>query len=114
MRAISVRQPWASMIANGQKTIETRTWLTQYRGSLLIVASRRPRIEGLPAGQGLCICELLECRRMTKMDERAACCEIYAGACSWVLKSVCRIKPFEVQGKLGLYEVDDGLVQIVR
>ena len=40
MRALTVRQPWASLIACGAKTIETRSWKTSYRGSLLIHAGK--------------------------------------------------------------------------
>lgn len=41
MKAISIWQPWASAIAVGSKRIETRSWETSYRGSLLIHASKR-------------------------------------------------------------------------
>jgi len=40
VRALTVRQPWASLIACGAKTIETRSWKTSYRGSLLIHAGK--------------------------------------------------------------------------
>lgn len=30
MKALPVKQPWANMIATGEKTIETRTWPTDY------------------------------------------------------------------------------------
>lgn len=33
-KALSVKQPYASMIAQGSKTIETRNWPTEYRGDL--------------------------------------------------------------------------------
>lgn len=39
MPALSVRQPWAWLIAEGYKPIENRTWGTRYRGRLLIHAS---------------------------------------------------------------------------
>ena len=39
MKAISIKQPWASLIANGIKDIENRTWATKYRGKILIHAS---------------------------------------------------------------------------
>lgn len=32
--AISVRQPWAELILSGRKTIEIRSWVTDYRGQL--------------------------------------------------------------------------------
>ena len=39
MKALSVRQPWAYLIASEQKTIEVRSWQTDYRGKILITAS---------------------------------------------------------------------------
>lgn len=37
-RALTLHQPWASLIAVGAKTIETRSWSTKHRGRLLIHA----------------------------------------------------------------------------
>lgn len=39
MKALSIRQPWASLICRGTKDVENRTWKTKYRGKLLIHAS---------------------------------------------------------------------------
>lgn len=45
MKALTIRQPWASLIAHGVKTIETRSWSTEYRGPLAIHAGRaRPPV----------------------------------------------------------------------
>lgn len=38
MKAITLHQPWASLIALGVKTVETRSWNTNYRGTLAIHA----------------------------------------------------------------------------
>lgn len=38
MRALTLHQPWASLVALGVKTIETRSWSTKYRGPLAIHA----------------------------------------------------------------------------
>lgn len=38
MKVISIKQPWASLIAHGIKDIENRTWRTNYRGRILIHA----------------------------------------------------------------------------
>lgn len=38
--ALSVKQPWAYLVTTGQKTIELRTWATNFRGLLVIHASR--------------------------------------------------------------------------
>lgn len=40
--AISVKQPWAALIASGKKTVEVRRWPTAYRGPVLIHAARVP------------------------------------------------------------------------
>lgn len=39
MKALSIRQPWAWLIANGIKDIENRDWPTKFRGPVLIHAS---------------------------------------------------------------------------
>ncbi len=104
MKALSIKQPWANLIASGKKTIETRLWLTGYRGPLLIVSSKTPNIP--PAGYALAIAELVDCRPMTASDERAACCARYPGAFSWVLCDTRKIEIFPVRGKLGLYDVN--------
>jgi len=106
MRAISLHQPWASMIARGDKTIETRYWATSYRGDLLICSTKKPEYPGLPLGKALCIVQLMNCRRMTKADEKRAQCTIYSGAFAWELDNIRRIEPFAVRGSQGFYEVD--------
>ena len=40
MKAISLWEPWASLIRIGAKTYETRSWATSYRGPLLICAAK--------------------------------------------------------------------------
>ncbi len=41
IKAISLHQPWASLIAMGLKKFETRSWLTNYRGKLVICAAKK-------------------------------------------------------------------------
>lgn len=40
-KALTLLQPWASLIVMGAKKIETRSWRTNYRGELLIHASKK-------------------------------------------------------------------------
>lgn len=40
MKALTLTQPWASLIAIGAKQIETRSWFTKYRGPLAIHAAK--------------------------------------------------------------------------
>ncbi|MHB1731900.1 MAG: ASCH domain-containing protein [Ferrimicrobium acidiphilum] len=39
IKALTLYQPWASLVALGVKTIETRSWSTEYRGRLAIYAA---------------------------------------------------------------------------
>lgn len=39
MKAITLTQPWATLVAIGAKRIETRSWSTTYRGPLAIHAA---------------------------------------------------------------------------
>jgi len=40
IKAISLWEPWASLIRTGTKHYETRSWATSYRGPLLICAAK--------------------------------------------------------------------------
>ena len=41
MKAITIIQPWATLIALGEKQFETRSWFTKHRGELAIHAGKR-------------------------------------------------------------------------
>lgn len=42
MKAITIKQPWASLIVEGIKDVENRTWPTKFRGRVLIHAGANP------------------------------------------------------------------------
>jgi len=42
MHALSIKQPWATLVVHGLKTIEVRRWPTPRRGRILIHAARIP------------------------------------------------------------------------
>ncbi|HWQ42809.1 MAG TPA: ASCH domain-containing protein [Desulfosporosinus sp.] len=87
MKAISILQPWASLIAIDAKKIETRSWSTKYRGPLAIHASKgfskslrdlcntQPfkailtkaglNLDNLPLGKIVATCNLVDCIKMT-------------------------------------------------
>jgi hypothetical protein len=50
MKALTVRQPWASLIAASAKTIETRSQRTHHRGPLAIHAGLHRPVEGEDVG----------------------------------------------------------------
>jgi hypothetical protein len=107
VKAISLKQPWANLIASGAKTIETRKWPTRYRGPLLICSSKNPPIA--PAGMAICAVTVTDCRPMTVADAAAACCEVYDGAWAWDMENLVALGDefrFSVRGSLGLYDVE--------
>lgn len=81
MKALTLTQPWATLMALQKKQIETRSWSTGYRGELVIHAAKGfPKwaketcddepfksalgeytAETLPLSQGLCVVKLLGC-----------------------------------------------------
>ena len=104
MKALSIKEPWASMILNGEKTIETRTWNTKFRGDFVICVSKKPASEY--SGRAIAIAELYDVKEMVKEHESDACCSIYPRAKSWFLRNIRSITPFEVKGKLNFFEVE--------
>lgn len=56
MKVISLLQPWATLMVIGAKKVETRSWNTKYRGSLLIHASLgfRPEFRALCQEEPFC------------------------------------------------------------
>ena len=112
MKAISIKQPWASLVAAGIKTREIRQWPTDHRGPLLVVSSRRPVVEGHRHGSALCVVQVVGCRRMVPEDVPFACIpDFYPDHYAWELGPVTLIEPFAVLGQLRLFDVSDGLVR---
>lgn len=104
MKALSIKEPWVYLFIMGKKTIETRRWKTNYRGKLLLCASKKPKSEY--SGYAFATAILKDCIPMTKEHELKACISIYDNAYSWILSDIKPIKKFEVTGKLGLFNVD--------
>ena len=116
MRTLAVRQPWATLIAEGTKSIEVRNWKTDYRGEILIVASGRPmkienvdgQMETLPSQVFVCTVTLLDCRLMEAEDRTSTCCNICPGEeYAWVLANPRHVLPKPHKGKLNLYSTPD-------
>jgi len=104
IKALSVRQPYASLIATGTKTIETRSRNTKYRGSLVICSTAKPTI-GI-TGMALCIVDLVDVVLMSRKYLTAACLDSVGFQYGWVLENIREIKSFPVKGNLGIYNID--------
>ena len=119
MKAISVKQPWASLIASGKKTIELRSWPITYRGPLVIVSSASPDRDALgrfelasaPRGVTVALVDVVDVRPALAADQRAALGDILPGEYAWCLERFRPLAPVRVRGRLGLYDVDGALVR---
>lgn len=131
MKALSLTQPWATLIALGHKKVETRGWSTLYRGTIAIHAAkamdtdarqlahaefragRLPVIEELPRGVVIATARLVRIRPTEGLRLELGLDEIrlgnYApGRFAWFLEGVVQLeKPVPARGKLGLWERED-------
>lgn len=126
IKAISIWEPWASLMALGAKKIETRSWGTRYRGPLLIcaalrtynldgtIAMKRAEREGFfigrfEYGKAVAIVDLIRCDVIAPFERDSL--EYYLGdftpgRFAWTTSNLRRIIPFPVRGAQGLFEVD--------
>lgn len=124
MKALTITQPWASLIALGYKRVETRSWTTKHRGPLAIHASAgwtkadRTFAEELvaegvlptldvPRGAVIALAELYaisptEGLEISKEENRMG--NFGPGRFAWGLSDVVAIEPVPAKGALGLWE----------
>lgn len=115
---LSVKQPWAELIASGLKTLELRTWLTNYRGPLVIVASlkradQHPGVDG-PRGQAVALVELLDIRPATAADASDACVVPGRRDYAWRLRLIRRLHGPTVKGQLHIYPAPPVLLRALQ
>lgn len=132
MKVLSIKEPFATLISNSKKRIETRSWKTKYRGEIYIHASLSKidkktlsRIElmellgddELHYGQIICKCNLVDCIYMTKefvedikKDHQEYICGLYEeGRYAWVLDDIEILsEPIDAKGKLGIWNYEKG------
>ena len=130
MKVLSLTEPYAILIKNGVKTIETRSWKTSYRGKLYIHASstKIPKeyknnvelmslvnINELNYGNIICSCELTDCIEMTdefiekiKKNKNEYISGVYAkGRYAWILKNIEILeRPINAKGHLGIWNYE--------
>ena len=126
MKAITIKQPWASLIVHGIKDIENRSWRTDFRGRVLIHSSAKGDIakfkclqpnqrlkvlntpmgrigfNDLPFGSIIGSVEIVDCVQNHP--------SIWAdkGIYNWVLANpVLFKKPIPAKGRLSFWEYDN-------
>ncbi len=122
---LSVRQPWASYIVGGLKSVELRTWSTGYRGWLWIHASKRPDLDAMAIygvdpnqfqrggliGIGLLAkCKLIETAKEWQVlrNEHRSPGVFHHGVYGWQFHDVIALtQKIECRGELGLFTLDE-------
>ncbi len=127
MKVLSLIEPYATLIKEKKKMIETRSWKTNYRGELYIHASATaiPKdwknqevmkfvdVSKLSYGYILCKCNLVDCQYMTKEyvehmkkeHPMEYLCGVYKeGRYAWILDSITPLEhPIKAKGSLNLW-----------
>ena len=128
MKAITIKQPYATLIAEGLKEYEFRTWKTKYRGDILIHAGKgvdkdaMKRFEHLnleyPSGCIIAKATLADCvviNEVMKDTLREKNFLVYQGtteAADWhgygfKMENVEKMSPFPIDGKLSLWDFEE-------
>ena len=130
MRILTLKEPFATLICNKVKTIETRSWRTNYRGELYIHAGIKKPEYGYKCeefikladkysyrpGYVLCKCDLVDCIEMTevyiekiKKEDHINYIsgEYKVGRFAWILDNIEPVDSFFVKGRLGIWHYND-------
>lgn len=130
MRALTILQPYATLIVSGKKRVENRTWPTKYRGRLYIHAGKSrdlmhvierddgieyPPAGGLPFGAVIGVAVLVDCLpveeiRAGKHDLQYPWIrehEHTEGPFCWVFgTNPTAIGPWPFKGSQGLFDIN--------
>lgn len=108
MKALSVHPYYAMAIVSGQKSIECRSWSTDYRGDLLICSTAK-KYHGTIPGHALGVVTLEDVVPFEKKHLKAALMlpkEYQVDHYAWKLTYNRLIVPVPVKGKLSLWNYD--------
>lgn len=127
MKVLSLLEPWASLIKEKVKYVETRSWKTSYRGELYIHASLRKvtikdeKTNDLVSllnnnefkyGHIIAKCKLIDCiymddeyvKNMNKNKIEYMCGEYSIGRYAWILGDIEILEtPIPAKGKLSIW-----------
>lgn len=125
MKALTIKQPWASLIINNYKTYELRTWKTNYRGKILIHAGqtadknllKKYEKYNISYEKGYIIGEatITDCikvdkkffEELLKIDKKIYGHIDYENLYAWKLENIKKYdKIIKAKGKLSLWEYD--------
>jgi len=129
MKALTICQPYAELIARGKKRVENREWMTGYRGPLYIHAGKSRdwlnadddgKEYGIPVsamafGAVIAIATLVDCVHIDRVDQPHVAAkypwlkehEHTEGTWCWILDKVSPLGPWPWRGAQGLFDIDD-------
>ena len=127
MKVLTVKEPWASLIINGYKKYEFRSWKTSYRGKVLIHAGKSVEKNNLALfndynldysfGYIIGEVELEDCilvddkmQKELESSNKLVYRKNYVGLYAWKLGNIVKYKKedrIKVNGKLGLWNYND-------
>lgn len=111
MKALSVHPYFAMSIVVGIKTVEIRTWKTDYRGDILICSTAQ-KIHGMIPSHALGVVRLADVvpfdrnKHLKAADIEPSGIDKDFKGYAWILEDPRVIKPIPVKGKLSLWNFD--------
>lgn len=122
VKVLSLKQPWAKLVVDGEKTIEVRSWNTKHRGLFYIHSSKiidkkkceelRLEPEELIKGAIIGKCELVEVKKYESEEEFLKDANKHHALgykkpnYGFILENNKRIKPVKTKGSLGFWTVN--------
>lgn len=127
MKVITIKQPYASLIASGIKEYEFRTWKTKYRGEILIHAGKgidKKAMEKFkcynldyPSGCIIAMAKITDCikidndtRKMLNIKNKLVYENIINNeeweGYGFKLENIKKISQIKINGKLSLWDYD--------
>lgn len=119
MKVLTIREPYATLIAKGIKKYEFRTWNTKYRGDIYIHAGKSfySNYKDFPynyrPGEFVAIAKLIDVIKLDKesgkkiKDENPLVYGYHEDGYAWVFDDIRPIdKSLKINGKLGLWNYE--------
>jgi len=141
MKALTISQPYATLIANGEKFVENRRWQTSHRGPLVIHAGKGSQYLGsadlakYPTGCIVAVAELVACKTLHRIKriaqddqkrgpyssigpysaQQVASHKHSEGPYCWVLCNVQKLdEPIPCSGRQSLWTPSDGIIERLK
>ncbi len=138
MKVLTLHEPWATLVAKGIKTIETRSWPTKFRGRIAIHSGKREmpipsEVQGVMKSHNIECDDLQYGKIIATAELYGSCLEMdqdiidrirqlwgedemalgwyEAGRFAWYLKDIRMLEePVAIRGYQRLWNIDDNLL----